>query len=265
MNPFYFGSSAKQLFGIHHPPEGGEVRDGAVLICPPFGPEYIAAHRPLQQLAVRLSRAGFHALRVDYFGSGDSAGDLEDATVEQWVEDVRTAAQELADTSGARRISMVGLRLGAALAALAARDGDPELFAAVLWEPVVAGADYVAELQEAQAEWLRRTFPRPDPATLNGPVPEVLGFAFTEALQSGIAAIDLTAAERAPAEHNLVLQNVDGAAPQRLHAHLAALATSEHSMVENEPCWLGHEGGTIALVPVEVNKVIAEWLVGVHR
>ena len=270
MNPFYFGSSDQQLFGIHHPPEGTEVRDGAVLLCPPMGHEYIAAHRPLQQLAVRLSRAGFHVLRFDFYGCGDSAGDMESATLEHWLEDVATAAQELRDTSGSRRLCLVGLRLGGSLAAMAASaavaGGARDLFASVLWEPVVQGREYLTGLFASQRDWVRRTFPKPRPETLDWPVPEVLGYPLPEVLQRELEAVDLLKLEGRPAERVLVVQNEDGGYSEALRTHLASLADQVgHEFVGHEPCWEGHRGGTIALVPVEVNQAITRWVTEAYQ
>ncbi len=266
MNPFYFGTSQTQLFGVHHPPEGTEVRDGAVLVCPPMGHEYIAAHRPLQQLAVRLSRAGLHVLRFDFYGCGDSAGDLEEATLTQWLDDVSTALQELRDTTGSRRLGIVGLRLGGAVGALAAaaaaRAGATDIHACVLWEPVVSGRAYVEELHAAQRDWVRRTFPRPRPETLDWPVPEVLGFPLTTGLQSDLGRIDLLHLENCPAARVLLMQNDAEPRFDGVRAHFERLgARVEHQRVEHEPVWLGHRGGNIALVPVDVNQAIAKWVV----
>ena len=125
----------------------------AVVICQPLGHEYIRAHRSLRNLATRLSQGGLHVLRFDYFGCGDSAGDLKDATFERWRTDVATAIDELKDMSGATRVSVVGVRFGATLALLATasrRDIDT----AVLWDPVESGAVYIEELANLQQRWL---------------------------------------------------------------------------------------------------------------
>ena len=67
MNPFFFGTSEKQLFGVYHPPELREVSNAAVVLCPAFGHEYIAAHNSIHSLAAQLSRAGFHTLFARLF------------------------------------------------------------------------------------------------------------------------------------------------------------------------------------------------------
>ncbi len=179
MNLFYFGSSEKPLLGVHHPPQvaGGPAR-GAVL-CNPVGQEYMRAHRALRLLASELTRRGFHVLRFDYFATGDSGGDSEEGTLAQWSADVATAVEELEENANLASVSLVGLRLGAALASLAAERRD-DVERLVLWDPVVRGADYRRELFGG------------------APAPEggfVLGFPWSAALCRELEALDLTRRE----------------------------------------------------------------------
>ena len=145
VKPFYFGHPEQPLFGVYHEPDARKDVDLGVVLCPPTGHEAQAAYRSLRQLAVHLARAGFHVLRFDYFGTGDSAGESDEVDLERWRSDISVAIGELRDYSGVERISLVGLRVGAALAALA---GDPHSppHALVLWEPVVDGASYLKTL-----------------------------------------------------------------------------------------------------------------------
>src|SRR5690606_41016849 len=54
--------------------------------------------------------------RSDLFGTGDSEGEFEAASVEQWIEDLATASAWSAST-GWSVTSMLGIRMGALLAA----------------------------------------------------------------------------------------------------------------------------------------------------
>ena len=91
MNPFFFGSSEERLLGVHHPPRGRAPRERGILLCYPLGQEYMRAHRAFRQLGMLMARRGFHVLRFDWFGTGDSAGRVEDAKIERWVADARSA------------------------------------------------------------------------------------------------------------------------------------------------------------------------------
>jgi exosortase A-associated hydrolase 2 len=190
MNPMFFGSSQRSLFGVYHPSTAATARREAVLLCYPFGQEYMRAHRAFRQLAILLSKAGYHVLRFDYFGTGDSAGNTEDATVEQWVADVGTAVDELKDTAGVKSVSIVGLRLGGALAAMAqAQRTDIDRLA--LWDPVVEGKRYVEALitSVGAAPRLAADQAARDVVGTVG----INGFPLTDALRRSVAAIDLVA------------------------------------------------------------------------
>ena len=139
MNPFYFGTSERPLFGVYHPARSQQARDAGVVLCHPFGWEYMRTHRAFRQLAGRLTDVGFPVLRFDYSGTGDSAGDGREASLGQWLDDLSAAIDEIEDTAGVRRVSLIGLRLGAALAARAATTR-PDLDRLILWNPVVTGS-----------------------------------------------------------------------------------------------------------------------------
>ena len=145
VTPYYFGESGKALYGVYHPPISQRPRHQAVLLCYPTGREYYMAHRAFQQLAVLMQKAGLHVFRFDYFGTGDSAGNLSQATAGQWGNDVVAAAEELQHTSGTTNLSVVAMRLGALLAATAPF-ADNDIRHLVMWDPVIRGRDYVQNL-----------------------------------------------------------------------------------------------------------------------
>jgi alpha/beta superfamily hydrolase len=152
MNPFFFGHSAHPLYGVYHPPQvakRGSVH--AVLLCYPFGQEYMRAHRAYRQLASQLAKKGYHVMRFDYRGTGDSYGDLNDVVFSDWLDDVEVAAEELKDMTSASEMSIVGLRLGALVAATAAQK-IPDLSGLILWDPIISGSAYQQELVDEMPE-----------------------------------------------------------------------------------------------------------------
>ncbi len=46
----------------------------SIVLCHPWGQEYLRAHRSMRQLGNLLAAAGHHVFRLDYFGTGDSGG-----------------------------------------------------------------------------------------------------------------------------------------------------------------------------------------------
>ena len=119
-----------------------------MILCAPWGQEYLCAHRSLRKLGDLLSASGHHVMRFDYFGTGDSGGDLGDAGLAAWRSDIRLAMEELREASGIERVSLVGLRLGAALAAEVAAQSTALVDSLILWDPIVSGRDYVDTLEQ---------------------------------------------------------------------------------------------------------------------
>ncbi|MEZ5499021.1 MAG: alpha/beta fold hydrolase [Steroidobacteraceae bacterium] len=144
MVPLFFGDKDAPLYGVYQPPKG-ESRNAGVVLCYPFGQEYMRAHRAFRQLALLLTRKGFHVLRFDYRGTGDSSGELESSRIEQWLDDIGHAVQELRDTADLKSVNVVGLRLGALVAAAACAKRD-DIDRLILWDPVLTGSAYENEL-----------------------------------------------------------------------------------------------------------------------
>jgi alpha-beta hydrolase superfamily lysophospholipase len=160
VTPLWFGPSERPLFGWLHVPVGGQAR-GAVVLCPPVGRDYLQAHYALRRLAERAQQCGLCVLRFDYDGTGDSAGTGTDqGRVEAWLESTCSALAVVRAT-GASRVALVGMRLGAAVAATAAaRDGAVDQL--VLWDPCPSGRMFLSEQRALASLWLGVTPTRRD-------------------------------------------------------------------------------------------------------
>ncbi len=187
MKPIFFGDSKRKLYGVYSAPSGSTRRSHAVLLCYPGLQEYGTSHWSFRRLSAMLAREGHHVLRFDYFGTGDSAGNVEEGSPDVWVEDIRQAALELRDLSGARHLSVLGKRLGASLAVRASRSGlDAQRL--VLWDPVVSGRAYVDELES----WdLRRNLLLLHAELRQTGRDELLGYRFTPALRASLNQLNL--------------------------------------------------------------------------
>lgn len=206
MLPVLFGPRDGRLFGVFHGATGAARGEGIVL-CQPIGHEYIRAHRTFRQVAVQLAEAGFPVMRFDYFGCGDSSGDGADGSVPRWIADVHAAIDELRETAGVSTVSLVGLRLGASIAMLAAASR-PDVRRVVLWDPVLDGRAYLAELRTLQRRWLKG---RPGSRwfAFNARGTELIGFPVPPPLRRDIEGIDLRA-EQQDARRVRVLPSTGG-------------------------------------------------------
>lgn len=144
----YFNSGMHRLFGWLHGSIAGPTTDVGVVLCQPFGYESICAHRGMRSFAEAISAAGMPALRFDYSGTGDSS-DVDDKAdqLQIWTQDVLAAAQELRVRTGVRQVCLLGFRLGALLATLAASQKDSNVSAIVAVAPIVVGRKYLRELR----------------------------------------------------------------------------------------------------------------------
>lgn len=254
MNPFFFGESSRRLFGLYTPARATGGKQRGIVLCHPWGQEYLRAHRSMGQLGKQLAGAGLHVLRFDYFGTGDSAGDMTQADLKGWCSDVETAIDELKDTASLSRVSLLGLRLGATLAAQVAARRRKDVEALVLWDPVVSGSEHLAELRRTDAQ----AVPRPEAA---GGGLEVLGFPLTDALAREIEALDLVQLAAAlPARTFAALS-------QALPSHAALEAAPQSGggklaveLIESQPAWLEDRSSGAGAVPVKVLQRIVEWL-----
>jgi len=203
--PLYFSRVDRPLFGWLHGTEE-PPRGVGLLVCNPFGNEAVCAHRTIQHLCEASSRAGIPALRFDYDGTGDSAGhDNDPQRVEAWIESILLAADELKRAAAVESVCLLGIRLGAALAAAAtARRDDVIAFIAIA--PVVSGKAYLREMRLLQhaIDAKRNSAHEAAADTL-----ETAGFAFSAATQASVAALDITKLERPPARNVLVIDRAE--------------------------------------------------------
>ncbi len=254
VQPLYFGSTSKRLFGCYQEPaEGG--RGVGVVLCQPLWREYIRSHRAFRQLAVRLSDQGFAVLRFDYYGCGDSHGDDDEGDLRQWTDDVSTAIDELRRRSGVSRVDLAGLRMGAALSMFAADERD-DVGRTVMWEPIVSGRQYVDEMRSVHAERLGGLDVNADGD--EGRATELLGVRLSESRLAELYGIDLLDTVAAPSGKTLIVETTGHAA--ELRDHLVGLSADvSYRHVPGPQIWRDDE---TALIPGATLDAIVSWLCG---
>ncbi len=106
-------------YSVLHP---GTSTRGA-LICGPLSDEALNSYRPLVYLAEQLADATIPTLRLSYYGTGDSAGEDEEAgRFDRWLRSIGAGVNWLRTQCGVESVTLVGHRIGASLAARAACD-----------------------------------------------------------------------------------------------------------------------------------------------
>lgn len=153
----------------------------ALVFLGAHGTEDMCSRHSLACLAQTLSEKGHPVLRVDLPGTGDALGDLlaPDLWI-TWVAGAASAVAQLRTWSGATRVGLMGLRLGALVAVqaakLAATQGTP-VHSLALLAPVLQGRQHLRELRALSD---------------GGETLTVSGLTWGEPLQQGMAAIDLS-------------------------------------------------------------------------
>jgi pimeloyl-ACP methyl ester carboxylesterase len=163
---------------------GAQDRDGTV-----FG------HRPLRLLADHLTRSGFVVLRSDDRGTGRSTGNVEQATIDDFVRDAQAGVKLLRsrrEEVDPGRIGIIGHSEGAVVAAMAAARDTGIASVVLLSAPAMPGDQLLliqarrlgrsAGLPEETIEWDHRTKQslfavvrnEPDSATAARQITEIL-------------------------------------------------------------------------------------------
>lgn len=219
MKPLFFGPADMRLFGWLHPAPVPPASAVAVLLCKPFGFEAQCAHQSMARMASDLAHGGWPALRFDYVGSGDSDGDeFAPEQLQRWIASVHLACDFLKAQTGATQLVLVGLRLGATLAALAALERT-DIAALVAIAPVVHGRKYLRELM-ALGQLMapgHGAADAPDAPLQAG------GFLLTRATCAQLAAINLSQQNALPAPDILLVARDDIPGPDDWAPALLAL------------------------------------------
>ena len=198
------------VYGEVYRPSGHELPGW--VICDPFGKERTNSNRLGFEWARSLAKAGHWVFRFDYRGTGDSAGSFENFTLDDYVDDIGCARAELERLSGMPCRGLVGLRLGASLAAKYVADthGDLDL---VLWEPIIDGCIYRNSLlRTAMAnEMVHSAGPSASRHELQkkllaGRSVLVDGFSMKKPMYDSLADIDLIALGRPSCGRSLLVQ-----------------------------------------------------------
>ena len=224
-----------------------------------------AAIDPCGYWARLLPAAEFRSLRYDLPGTGDSSGSaIDSGLVNAWIQSIGDAAAELREATGVEDVAVIGVRLGAMLAAVAAGRG-ANVQDLVLWGPATTGRSMLSELRAAhmmELFLLRKEYASTESAPPQ-PIPglETFGFLLTPETQAELESLDLSALPHMEARRILVASRDGFAADNKLVDALQALGCTVEvttgvgyaSMME-EP----HD----AVLSVDTSKAIVEFLAG---
>lgn len=142
---FLEGFAHGARFALWVSPEAGSPSKGSILCIQPFGDEATLARRVLVAQACRLAGLGWTTLIVDPFGTGDSAGETGEATLDHWRADLLHAAR-IARERAPGAFVLWGTRMGALLACDLLPALDQLVSATMFWQPAPTGAGLLEPL-----------------------------------------------------------------------------------------------------------------------
>ena len=232
--PLFFGQDSS-LYGCYHLPPDYRYQPG-VLICQPTGHEYERCHRAMRQLAVQAARQGLTAMRFDYYATGDSAGNCEELSLARMCLDIQRAIQHCCAKTGVKQLTLVGVRLGATLAAQLA-SSCCEIESLVLYAPAFDGEALLDEWQRDQQAFHDKHSYQLQHAEAN----EVLGFTVPEKFQQELR------------------WNFDPVAPGRTLKRVLILTDETESNSELMNRWVEMFNQQAMEVTLEIVENIAIW------
>ncbi len=251
---FWFGPAERPLFGWYHAPV--EPARAAVVLCNGLGHEALVLHRTYRRLAQHLSSKGFATLRFDYDGTGDSSGSDEDPDrIEAWLAGIRHAVDEALSLSGAREVVLIGTRVGALLATLAA--ARTQVAGLALIAPPRSGRAWLREARAMQA--IKDSSLGPVDSV--GPELGLAGFLVGEAAREELSQINLHKLSVAPARLAFVVARDDlPNGESELVQHLNEIGTKSELCLAPGYAASMPEDPFKAIVPLQVFDALVRWL-----
>lgn len=224
--------------------------DHGVLLCGAQGFEALSCHLGWHILADLLAARGLTVLRFDYAGEGDSLDLPAGASFsEVAIADTAAAAAWLRTTVGVRRISCIGFRFGALVAAQAFRDG-AGIERLALLAPPASGRMYIRQMRIAAKLFAdaRGYPPSADEAI------DLCGFLLPQAETTRIGTLKLSL----PSARSTLVLDPPEAAQSEFAAGDAGPAAVEHGVFDGyAPFMLDPSHST---PPVATFERVADWM-----
>ena len=118
------------------------------LFVPAFGDEMNQMRRMVRLAAEALAGRGVAGCVFDLYGTGDTRASFAGATIDRWLDDIRTIAARIQANDDAPLL-LIGCRLGATLAAHASHDLPRTPATLIGWAPVLQGKTQLSGLLRA--------------------------------------------------------------------------------------------------------------------
>ncbi|MCW8886364.1 MAG: alpha/beta hydrolase, partial [Motiliproteus sp.] len=109
---FIEGAKGKLYLGCY----GCWPAEKVIVLLPAFGEEMNLSRAVCTRQAYAFNSIGYSVVSLDYYGTGDSEGEFQDANADIWREDIRILLEWIGSQTQSKPI-LWGVRFGALLAA----------------------------------------------------------------------------------------------------------------------------------------------------
>ncbi len=249
----WFGPPERPIYGRLMKSTDSRSR-GGVLLVPTIGREVHMSRYAQRTLSKLLSARGFLTLRMDFNGTGDAGGSMDEVDLDVlWRENVASAVG-LLRRYGVTDVAVIGLRIGATIAGVAAIENDLRLSSLVLWDPCESGRRFLRE--SAALEALHRR----DPRVNHGEPYETSEFALTHDRAEELERLNLaTCGPGSFANRVLVITRVNREVSKELKSRLSE-GKVEWATTDEQEAMLGAPDGERSIIASRSLLRITDWL-----
>lgn len=181
-------------FAVHYRPAG--IPRAHIIYLPPFAEEMNRCRAIVAEQARWFAQSGFSCATVDFYGTGESFGELRDATIPIWHHNISDLITSLTDQSDVP-VYLWGCRLGALIAMDYLQSRTKTCQKLLLWQPVVSGKLFVTQMLRQRIAALMERGAPPETTTdirtrlAGGETIEVAGYSLGGELISQLDQLDM--------------------------------------------------------------------------
>jgi dienelactone hydrolase len=256
--PLWLALEPEPVYAVLHTPAAGTLTGHAVLLLPAFGWDDECSYRRRRDWATQLAAKGVTAVRFDFPGRENSVGSpLSPGRAQSWVTATVEVARWLRQSSGAQRLTAIGVGIGGLIAYQAAT-ADDAIDDLVLWGVRSSGRAHVRELRAYAAVTARED--DTDSARADDAI-GIGGHIMSAETAASLSAVDLTRLPlpRANQRRVLLIGRDAHGIDTRLDAHLAQsgvdltrLDSDEYHCLMSPP--------DLGLKPAKTLPATVEWI-----
>lgn len=224
-----------------------------VVYLPPFTEEMNRCRAIVAEQARWFVDHGLSCSILDFYGSGESQGDLANATLPIWLQNVEDTIAELQQRAEAP-VYLWGCRLGALVAMQYLQSRPDSCDKLLLWQPVSSGKAYVTQVLRQRTAGLVDRGEQAETTTelrqrlAAGETLDVGGYTLGGALLGALDELEIGALAQRPAAQVFWLEHSEdeaaslGARSERAVSHLRELgAEVTVQLFAGQPLWQLHK------------------------